>query len=92
MRTAPVIIAARNEIEAIENALLQTRLTHGCTECLQYSEAFARELWIGKALDEYRHLKLLIPIVRSKVREVMSKRPISVLGGLLKIHIHLRRL
>ena len=68
MRMAPVIIAARDEREAIENALLQTRLTHGCTECLQYSEAFARELWIGKALDEYRHLKLPTDTHRKEVK------------------------
>jgi ADP-ribosyl-[dinitrogen reductase] hydrolase len=44
MRITPVIIAARDEKDAAENALLQTRFTRGCAECLQYSEAFARKV------------------------------------------------
>ena len=68
MRMAPVIIASRSEKEAVENALLQTRLTHGCAECLQYSEAFARELWCGQALEEYQYLKLPKDTPREEVK------------------------
>ena len=58
MRMAPVVIAAASENECVDHALKQTMLTHGSAECLLFSEAFARELWWGKALPEYNKLRL----------------------------------
>ena len=58
MRMAPVIIAASSEKEAVDHALKQTMLTHGSAECLLFSEAFARELWSGRALSEYDELRI----------------------------------
>ena len=58
MRMAPVVIAAASEKECVDHALKQTMLTHGSAECLLFSEAFARELWFGKALPEYNKLRL----------------------------------
>ena len=58
MRLHPVVIAARSEEEAVKNAVYQTSLTHNNQEVLMYSEAYARELWHGKPLPEYDHLRL----------------------------------
>ncbi len=68
MRLHPVVIAARNEEEAVRNAVCQTSLTHNNKEVLLYSEAFARELWHGKELDEYNHLKLPPDTPRQEVK------------------------
>jgi len=32
-------------------------LTHGSSDCITYTAALAHELWEGKALPEYEHLK-----------------------------------
>ena len=55
---APVIIAAKDEAQAVDWGLRQTKLTHACAECQIFSEAFAKELWRGKALEENEHLRL----------------------------------
>ncbi len=58
MRMVPVVIAIALENECVDHALKQTMLTRGSAECLLFSEAFARELWWGKALREYNELRL----------------------------------
>ena len=65
MRTAPVIIAARDEKEAVENALLQTRLTHGywsvCNTVRRLQESFGlAKHWMNIGISNF----LQIPIVR----------------------------
>jgi len=67
MRMAPVIIAAKDEAQALDWALRQTKLTHACEECQIFSEAFAKELWRGKALEEYEHLRLPVETPREEV-------------------------
>jgi len=58
MRMAPAVISAYRVEEAVELALGQTKLTHNNPEVLMYSEVFAKELWHGKPLPEYDHLRL----------------------------------
>ena len=67
MRMAPVIIAAKDETQAVDWALRQTKLTHACAECQIFSEAFARELWRGETLEEYEQLRIPVATPREKV-------------------------
>ena len=68
MRMAPVIIAARDEEQAVDWALHQTRLTHASQLCKTYSEAFARELYRGEALSDFQNLKLPRETPREEVK------------------------
>jgi ADP-ribosyl-[dinitrogen reductase] hydrolase len=42
---------------AIGESVAQALLTHGSSDCITYTAALAHELWEGKALPEYEHLK-----------------------------------
>lgn len=58
MRLAPCIIWNRNNLSAaIGESVAQALLTHGSSDCITYTAALAHELWEGKALPEYEHLK-----------------------------------
>jgi ADP-ribosyl-[dinitrogen reductase] hydrolase len=59
MRLAPCIIWNRNNLSAaIGESVAQALLTHGSSDCITYTAALAHELWEGKALPEYEHLKV----------------------------------
>ena len=81
MRMAPVIIAAKDEAQALDWALRQTKLTHACEECQIFSEAFAKELWRGKALEEYEHLRLPVETPRRSVIRRLCQGVLPVCGG-----------
>jgi ADP-ribosyl-[dinitrogen reductase] hydrolase len=58
MRLAPCIIWNRNNLSAaVGESVAQALLTHGSSDCITYTAALAHELWEGKALPEYEHLK-----------------------------------
>ena len=58
MRLAPCIIWNRGNLSAaIGECVAQTILTHGSAESIQYTAALAHELWVGKRLPEYDHLR-----------------------------------
>jgi ADP-ribosyl-[dinitrogen reductase] hydrolase len=58
MRMAPCIIWNRNNLSAaIGESVAQALLTHGSSDCITYTAALAHELWEGKALTQYDHLR-----------------------------------
>ncbi len=58
MRMAPCIIWNRNNLSAaIGESVAQALLTHGSSDCITYTAALAHELWEGKALPQYDHLR-----------------------------------
>jgi ADP-ribosyl-[dinitrogen reductase] hydrolase len=70
MRMAPVIIANhKNRDKCITEAVQQTLLTHGTNTCVDYSVAFASDLYVCGESDQYKSLRLPSSIQR---HEVMS--------------------
>jgi len=68
MRMAPVIIANhRNRDKCITEAIQQTLLTHGSNACVDYSVAFASDLFACGDSDEYKALRLPYYIDRNNV-------------------------
>jgi ADP-ribosyl-[dinitrogen reductase] hydrolase len=58
MRLAPCIIWNRNNLSAaIGESVAQALLTHGSADSITYTAALAHELWEGKPLPEYDHLR-----------------------------------
>lgn len=58
MQMAPCIIWNRhNLIAAIGESVAQALLTHGSSDCITYTAALAHELWEGKPLPQYDHLR-----------------------------------
>jgi ADP-ribosyl-[dinitrogen reductase] hydrolase len=58
MRLAPCIIWNRNNLSAaIGESVAQALLTHGSSDCITYTAALAHELWEGRALPQYDHLR-----------------------------------
>ena len=58
MRMAPCIIWNRNNLSAaIGESVAQALLTHGSSDCITYTAALAHELWEGKPLPQYDHLR-----------------------------------
>ena len=58
MRLAPCIIWNRHNLSAaIGESVAQALLTHGSSDCITYTAALAHELWEGKALPQYDHLR-----------------------------------
>ncbi len=58
MRMAPCIVWNRNNLSAaIGESVAQALLTHGSSDCITYTAALAHELWEGKALPQYDHLR-----------------------------------
>lgn len=58
MRLAPCIIWNRNNLSAaIGESVAQALLTHGSSDCITYTAALAHELWEGKPLPQYDHLR-----------------------------------
>ena len=58
MRLAPCIIWNRNSLSAaIGESVAQALLTHGSATCITYTAALAHELWEGRPLPEYDHLR-----------------------------------
>jgi len=68
MRIAPVVITAITEGDAVNCALLQTRLTHGSNECHLFSEIYARELWHSMAVPEYEEFRIARETPREEVQ------------------------
>jgi ADP-ribosyl-[dinitrogen reductase] hydrolase len=55
---APCIIWNRNNLSAaIGESVAQALLTHGSSDCITYTAALAHELWEGKPLSQYDHLR-----------------------------------
>ena len=67
MRLAPAILAASTQGQAIKFARDTTRLTHGASEAIFYSELLALELWNAKASEEKQETKLPSDINRNDV-------------------------
>ncbi len=58
MRLAPCIIWNRHNLSAaIGDSVAQALLTHGSSDCITYTAALAHELWEGKPLPQYDHLR-----------------------------------
>jgi len=58
MRLAPCIIWNRHSLSAaIGESVAQCLLTHGSADSIAYTAALAHELWVGKPLPEYDHLR-----------------------------------
>ena len=58
MRLAPCIIWNRNSLSAaIGESVAQALLTHGSSDCITYTAALAHELWEGRPLPQYDHLR-----------------------------------
>jgi ADP-ribosyl-[dinitrogen reductase] hydrolase len=58
MRLAPCIIWNRNNLSAaIGESVAQALLTHGSSDCITYTSALAHELWEGRPLPQYDHLR-----------------------------------
>ena len=58
MRMAPCVIWNRGSLSAaIGDSVAQSLLTHGSADCITYTAALAHELWVGKPLSEYDHLR-----------------------------------
>jgi ADP-ribosyl-[dinitrogen reductase] hydrolase len=58
MRLAPCIIWNRNNLSAaIGESVAQALLTHGSADSITYTAALAHELWEGRPLPEYDHLR-----------------------------------
>lgn len=58
MRLAPCIIWNRHSLSAaIGESVAQCLLTHGSANSITYTAALAHELWVGKPLPEYDHLR-----------------------------------
>jgi ADP-ribosyl-[dinitrogen reductase] hydrolase len=58
MRLAPCIIWNRNNLSAaIGESVAQALLTHGSSDCITYTAALAHELWEGRPLPQYDHLR-----------------------------------
>ena len=58
MRLAPCIIWNRNNLSAaIGESVAQALLTHGSSDSITYTAALAHELWEGRPLPEYDHLR-----------------------------------
>ena len=58
MRLAPCIIWNRNNLSAaIGESVAQALLTHGSSDCVTCTAALAHELWAGRPLPEYDHLR-----------------------------------
>tara|TARA_E500000318_G_scaffold98845_1_gene100480 strand:+ start:240 stop:1100 length:861 start_codon:yes stop_codon:yes gene_type:complete len=58
MRIAPAIISATSREMAIAQGIQSTLLTHGSQTCVDYSRAFAEELFMGVPLQKYRNIRL----------------------------------
>ncbi|HEY9817422.1 MAG TPA: ADP-ribosylglycohydrolase family protein, partial [Candidatus Obscuribacterales bacterium] len=67
MRMAPAIIASNTQAEAGALAVQQSLLTHAAPEAIMYTVALAEELWWGKSMAKYDHLKLPKDTPRSEV-------------------------
>jgi ADP-ribosyl-[dinitrogen reductase] hydrolase len=58
MRLAPCIIWNRDNLSAaIGESVAQALLTHGSSDCITYTAALAHELWEGRPLQQYDHLR-----------------------------------
>ena len=58
MRLAPTVIWNRHNLSAaIGESVAQALLTHGSSDCITYTAALAHELWEGKPLPQYDHLR-----------------------------------
>jgi ADP-ribosyl-[dinitrogen reductase] hydrolase len=58
MRLAPCIIWNRHNLSAaIGESVAQALLTHGSSDSITYTAALAHELWEGKPLPQYDHLR-----------------------------------
>jgi ADP-ribosyl-[dinitrogen reductase] hydrolase len=58
MRLAPCIIWNRYNLSAaIAESVAQALLTHGSSDCITYTAALAHELWEGRPLPQYDHLR-----------------------------------
>lgn len=58
MRLAPCIIWNRNNLSAaIGESVAQALLTHGSSDCVTYTAALAHELFEGRPLQQYDHLR-----------------------------------
>jgi len=68
MRMAPVIIANhQHRDKCITEAIQQTLLTHGSNTCVDYSVAFASDLFACGESNDYQALQLAKDIERNKV-------------------------
>lgn len=68
MRMAPVIIANHADWSAaLVDATRQTIMTHASTECVQYSMAFAEDLFTCGQSDKYKRLRLPSSTPREQV-------------------------
>jgi len=63
------VMVSKSPERAMELAVAQTILTHGTSDCIEYSRVFAHELWHGNALQRYNKYRLPDSIER---KEVMS--------------------
>lgn len=58
MKISPCIIWNRNNLSAaIGESVAQALLTHGSADSITYTAALAHELWEGRPLPEYDHLR-----------------------------------
>ena len=57
MRTAAVVLAAKNREQVLTLATQQTLLTHAAPECVIYGTMFAEELYFASPLEKcsFRH-------------------------------------
>ena len=67
MRMAPAVITAITEGDAVNCALLQTRLAHGSNECRLFSEISARKLWRRMVLPKYEEFQIARETPRAEV-------------------------
>ena len=58
LHIAPCIIWNRHNLSAaIGESVAQALLTHGSSDCITYTAALAHELWEGRPLPQYDHLR-----------------------------------
>ena len=57
MRTAAVVLAAKNREQVLTLATQQTLLTHAAPECVMYGTMFAEELYFASPLEKYRSFR-----------------------------------
>lgn len=68
MRIAPVIVANKDSLnDCMQDAVNQSKLTHGSSLCLEYASVLAEELWTGKPLDKFKDYRHPLNIERHKV-------------------------
>lgn len=67
MRTAAIVLAARDRQELIQLATQQTLLTHAAPMCVQYGTMLAEELYYGGPLDKYDDYRHSVDVPRNEV-------------------------